>query len=66
VRSYAAHRFRGLHGGAGPLVSAGGVMDGMHRAAKARRDGLTEVEAVLFDIDPPPNHVGMQPDELTY
>jgi hypothetical protein len=41
-------------------------MDGMHRAAKARRDGLTEVEAVLFDIDPPPNHVGMQPDELTY
>jgi hypothetical protein len=48
------------------LSASGGVMDGMHRIAKAAREGLTEIQAVQFENDPEPDHVGRNPDELPY
>jgi hypothetical protein len=48
------------------LSSAGRVMDGMHRIAKSAREGRADIEAVQFDVDPPPDHVGRGPDELPY
>jgi len=48
------------------LSSSGAVMDGMHRVAKATRQGRKEIEAVQFDENPEPDHVGLQPDELPY
>lgn len=49
------------------ILSAGGdVMDGMHRVARAVLLGHTEIEAVQFDRDPPPDHVGLGPDDLPY
>jgi hypothetical protein len=41
-------------------------MDGMHRVAKAARQGQKEIEAVQFDQNPEPDHVGLGPDELPY
>ena len=48
------------------LSAAGAVMDGMHRVAKAVREGREEIEAVQFDEDPGPDHVGLGPKELPY
>ncbi len=48
------------------LSSSGAVMDGMHRVAKATRQGRKEIEAVRFDENPEPDHVGLGPDELPY
>jgi hypothetical protein len=48
------------------LSSAGRVMDGMHRVAKSAREGRPDIEAVQFDIDPPPDYVGRGPDDLPY
>jgi len=48
------------------LSSTGAVMDGMHRVAKATRQGRKEIEAVQFAEDPEPDHVGLGPDELRY
>jgi hypothetical protein len=48
------------------LSSSGAVMDGMHRVAKATRQGRKEIEAVQFDENPEPDHVGLGPDELPY
>ena len=48
------------------LSSSGAVMDGMHRVAKAARQGRKEIEAVQFDEDPEPDHVGLGPKELAY
>jgi hypothetical protein len=48
------------------LSSSGAVMDGMHRIAKAIRHGRHEIEAVQFEEDPEPDHVGLGPDELSY
>ena len=48
------------------LSSSGAVMDGMHRVAKAAREGRKEIEAVQFDEDPEPDHVGLGPRELPY
>ena len=48
------------------LSASGAVMDGMHRVAKAVRLGHTEIEAVQFDADPEPDHVGLGPAELPY
>ena len=48
------------------LSSSGAVMDGMHRVAKAAREGRNEIEAVQFDKDPEPDHLGLGPDELPY
>jgi hypothetical protein len=41
-------------------------MDGMHRIAKAIRHGRHEIEAVQFEEDPEPDHVGLGPDELSH
>lgn len=41
-------------------------MDGMHRVAKAIRQGQTEIAAVQFEQDPEPDHVGRGPSELPY
>lgn len=48
------------------LSASGGVMDGMHRIVKAVLDGRTTIDAVQFDEDPDPDHVGVGPDDLPY
>jgi hypothetical protein len=48
------------------LAADGRVMDGMHRVAKALSLGHTEIAAVQFTSDPPPDHVGKGPDDLPY
>ena len=51
-----------------PIILSGGgaVMDGMHRVAKALLQGRQEIEAVQFETDPPPDHIGKGPNDLTY
>ncbi len=51
-----------------PIIvsSNGSVMDGMHRVAKAVRQGRTEIAAVQFERDPEPDHVGLGPNDLPY
>ena len=46
------------------LAADGAVMDGRHRIAKAVRAGYADIEAVQFEVDPPPDHVGKGPDDL--
>lgn len=48
------------------LASNGAVMDGMHRVMKGALQGLKEIEAVQFDEDPAPDHVGCGPRDLPY
>lgn len=48
------------------LAADGAVMDGMHRVAKALRDGRATIDAVQLAEDPPPDYVGCHPDELPY
>lgn len=48
------------------LSASGRVMDGMHRVAKALREGRTDIEAVQFHADPSPDHVGRGPKDLPY
>lgn len=48
------------------LSADGAVMDGMHRAAKALLQGREHIDAVQFDVDPEPDHVGPGPDDLPY
>ena len=48
------------------LCASGAVMDGMHRIAKAVRLGHADIEAVQFDADPEPDHVGLGPADLPY
>jgi hypothetical protein len=48
------------------LSASGAVMDGMHRVAKAVLEGRETIEAVQFDVDPPPDYVGRGPADLPY
>ena len=48
------------------LAADGAVMDGMHRVTKALVEGRTTIDAVQFESDPEPDHVGRRPDELPY
>lgn len=48
------------------LSASGAVMDGMHRVAKAVREGRQNIDAVQFPRDPKPDYVGLGPDELPY
>jgi hypothetical protein len=48
------------------LSSSGAVMDGRHRVAKAALQGQVEIEAVQFEEDPAPDHVGVSPEALPY
>ena len=44
----------------------GGVMDGMHRVVKAVLRGRERIEAVQFEQDPEPDHVGRSAADLPY
>jgi hypothetical protein len=48
------------------LSATGAVMDGRHRILKAALRGRTEIDAVQFEHDPKPDHVGVDPDDLPY
>jgi hypothetical protein len=48
------------------LASNGEVMDGRHRIAKAHLLGHDTIECVQFTNDPPPDHIGKTPNDLTY
>ncbi len=48
------------------LAADGTVMDGMHRVTKALLAGQSDIEAVQFTEDPPPDHVNVQPADLPY
>ena len=48
------------------ISSSGAVMDGMHRIAKAALLGRNVIEAVQFEKDPEPDHVGLAPKDLPY
>lgn len=48
------------------LSSDGGVMDGMHRVAKAAMQGRASICARKFGQDPEPDYVGVDPDQLPY
>lgn len=48
------------------LDTNGRVMDGMHRVCRALLDGVEELPAVRFDVDPEPDHVGIAPGDLPY
>jgi hypothetical protein len=48
------------------LSASGAVMDGMHRVAKAALQGRDTIEAVQFDEDPEPDHIGLGPNDLPY
>ena len=48
------------------LSSDGRIMDGMHRVLKAILLGRSHVPAVRFSVDPAPDYVGVDPDDLPY
>jgi hypothetical protein len=48
------------------LSSDGGVMDGMHRVARAVLDRKNEIQAVRFPEDPVLDYVNRRPSELPY
>jgi hypothetical protein len=48
------------------LGSDGRVMDGMHRILKVALEGGATVEAKQFSVDPEPDHVGVDLDDLPY
>ena len=48
------------------LSSDGGIMDGMHRVAKALLAGLDKIEAVQFTKDPEPDFEDVYPEDLPY
>ena len=48
------------------LAADGEVMDGRHRVMKAALEGRQTIEAVQFEVDPEPDYVGVQPEDLPY
>ncbi len=48
------------------LCSAGRVMDGMHRVAKAAMLGHSTIEAFQFQQDPEPDYINVPLDDLPY
>ena len=48
------------------LSANGDVMDGMHRVARSVLEGRRDIEAVQFEHDPEPDHVGRGPSDLPY
>ncbi len=48
------------------LSQDGRVMDGMHRVCRALIEGRKTIRAVRFEVDPEPDYVGVDPDELPY
>lgn len=41
-------------------------MDGMHRVLKALAEGESHIRAVRFTVDPEPDYVGVNPEDLPY
>ena len=48
------------------LDAQGRIMDGMHRVCKAVLQEVTEISAVQFEVDPPPDFQNSHPSELPY
>jgi hypothetical protein len=48
------------------LAANGEVMDGRHRLARAALEGRSTIDAVQFDTDPSPDHIGRNPEDLPY
>lgn len=48
------------------LSSDGRVMDGMHRVLKALLEGVSHIQAVRFTVDPEPDYIGVNPEDLPY
>ncbi|MGI9323859.1 MAG: hypothetical protein ACR2PZ_01475 [Pseudomonadales bacterium] len=48
------------------LDSTKRVMDGMHRVCKALNLGMDTISAVRFVVDPKPDHVNVEPQDLPY
>ena len=48
------------------LCAQGRVMDGMHRVMKALLNGAPSISAKQFPETPPPDFVGVQPDDLSF
>jgi ParB-like chromosome segregation protein Spo0J len=48
------------------LCSQGRLMDGMHRVAKAKILGKDLISVVQFDVDPKPDFINIDEDDLTY
>lgn len=42
------------------------VMDGMHRVIKALNGGQKTIDALIFEHDPEPDYVDVQPEDLPY
>jgi hypothetical protein len=49
-----------------PGVQTVAYMDGMHRVARRRSLAGSDIEAVQFAADPPPDHVDVRPGDLPY
>jgi hypothetical protein len=48
------------------LSAEGRVMDGMHRVIKALLAERASIDAVQFTTDPEPDHIGVDPTQLSY
>jgi hypothetical protein len=48
------------------LDQRGRVMDGMHRVCRAVLEGVRQIPAVQFSVDPAPDHVNCDPSTLPY
>ena len=48
------------------LCSQGRLMDGMHRVGKAKILGKDLISVVQFDVDPKPDFINIDEDDLTY
>lgn len=48
------------------LCSQGRLMDGMHRVAKAQILGQESIRSVQFEVDPEPDFINIDEDDLIY
>lgn len=48
------------------LCQQGRVMDGMHRVAKAKLEGLDTIKAVQFKAEVVPDYINVDPESLPY
>ncbi|MEX0369830.1 MAG: hypothetical protein AB3N09_04310 [Tateyamaria sp.] len=48
------------------LDADGRLMDGMHRVVQALLDGETTIAAIRLPETPPPDYIGIDPDDLPY
>jgi hypothetical protein len=48
------------------LCSQGRLMDGMHRVGKAKILGKDLISVVQFNVDPKPDFINIDEDDLTY